>query len=548
MRGIGRGRIAALVAGAGLGGALLIAASAPATVGPNVNVTKQAGNEDESAIAIDPTNTNRLFMATNTQTTSNYWRSTDDGATWTKVTPAIPAACCDVQMAWDTFGNLFIVYIDSAITTIELAVSTDGGATFTLLPAVGTGNIDQPSVAVGAGSVWVSWNSSGSMVARGAAVTGLGVVGAYNALETIPSGTGSFGDIAVGPGPSGQVTVIYQNPTGGQGPATIYANTDPDGLGAGGFGSQVTVTTTNVGGFDFIPAQSARSIDAEAGLAYDRTGGATNGRLYLVYTEETVNENNDTEILVRSSTNSGATWGAPVRVNDDATTRSQFLPHISVDQTTGNLGVTWQDSRNDNGVVGPGSTNTIVNDDAQYWGAFSSDGANTFGANFQISAGTSNAAAAVAPVDYGDYAWSDFYGGHLHAIWSDNSNSTGDNPNGTLHQFDQYTAKVTFGATAARFVGVRAARTRSGHAALTWTTGEEAGILGFDVFRLSGPKATRLNEHLIAARAAGRTGGASYRIVDRTARSDRSYTYRVEAVGLDGTRSWRASAILGASR
>jgi hypothetical protein len=27
--------------------------------------------------------------------------------------------------------------------------------------------------------------------------------------------------------------------------------------------------------------------------------------------------------------------------------------------------------------------------------------------------------------------------------WSDNSNSTGDNPDGTLHQFDLYTAKVS---------------------------------------------------------------------------------------------------------
>ena len=50
--------------------------------------------------------------------------------------------------------------------------------------------------------------------------------------------------------------------TGGQGPATIYVNTDADGLGAGGFGARVTVTTTNVGGFDFIPAQSGRSVDA----------------------------------------------------------------------------------------------------------------------------------------------------------------------------------------------------------------------------------------------------------------------------------------------
>ena len=196
--------------------------------------------------------------------------------------------------------------------------------------------MDQPSIAVGNGSVWVDWNSSGNMVARGAPVTGLGTWGPFDAQQAIPSATGSFGGIAVGPGPNGgKVMVTYQNPTGGQGPATIYVNVDADGLGAGGFGARITVTTTNVGGFDFIPAQSGRSIDAEAGLVWDATGGPFNNRVYLVYTEETVNENNDTEIYLRTSTNDGTTWSAPVRVNDDplGPIRSQFLPYIALDRS-----------------------------------------------------------------------------------------------------------------------------------------------------------------------------------------------------------------------
>ena len=121
------------------------------------------------------------------------------------------------------------------------------------------------------------------MVARGAPVTGLGAWGPFNAQQTIPSATGSFGGIAVGPGPNGgKVIVTYQSPTGGQGPATIFANVDADGLGAGGFGARITVSATNVGGFDFIPAQNGRSIDAEAGLVWDATGGPFNDRIYLV--------------------------------------------------------------------------------------------------------------------------------------------------------------------------------------------------------------------------------------------------------------------------
>src|SRR5206468_5436954 len=157
--------------------------------------------------------------------------------------------------------------------------------------------------------------------------------------------------------------------------STIYANVDADGLGAGGFGSRVIVSATNVGGFDYIPAQSERSVDAEAGVVWDATGGPFNNRIYLVYTDETVNENNDTDIMMRTSTDDGATWSAAIRVNDDTTTRSQFLPYVALDPTTGTVAVGFHDCRNDDGVNG---TNHIPNDHAEYYGTFSTTGGVTW--------------------------------------------------------------------------------------------------------------------------------------------------------------------------
>jgi hypothetical protein len=43
----------------------------------------------------------------------------------------------------------------------------------------------------------------------------------------------------------------------------------------------------------------------------------------------------------------------------------------------------------------------------------------------------------------GDYTGLDFFDGKLYPVWADNSNSTGDNPDGTLSRFDIYTAQVT---------------------------------------------------------------------------------------------------------
>src|SRR4029079_17123263 len=94
-------------------------------------------------------------------------------------------ACCDPSTTWDSFGNLFLTYIDAGIGNIVTLLSTDGGATFTTL-AQFAGSVDQPTVvsantsAAGAPvAVWVVWNQSGQMRARGSAGTGLGAGGGF---------------------------------------------------------------------------------------------------------------------------------------------------------------------------------------------------------------------------------------------------------------------------------------------------------------------------------------------------------------------------------
>ena len=416
-----------------------------------VNVSQTPGNESESFTVVNPGNPNNIVVFSNVATANSIFRaySFDGGITWTRGTVATNVACCDGQATFDSFGNLFLVYINGSVNQINVILSTDGGMTFSGPVTAGTGSVDQPSIAAGNGSLWIDWNLNGNMVARGAPVTGLGTWGPFGALQTIPNATGSFGGITVGPGPNGgKVMVTYMNPTSGQGPATIYVNVDADGLGAGGFGARITVTNTNVGGFDYIPAQSTRSIDAEPGLVWDATGGPFNNRVYMVYTEEPINENNDTEIYLRTSTDDGTTWTSPVRVNDDplGPIRSQFLPYIALDHSTGTVAIGWHDARNDNGVPGVGGTNNIPNDDAEYYASSSTDGGVTWAPNTRLSGGFSNAAAAGNGVDYGDYVGATAAGGNFVAVWADNANCDGTNPNGTLHAFDLYMGKLTLPA------------------------------------------------------------------------------------------------------
>jgi hypothetical protein len=438
------------------------AARAQVTGGTDRNVSKMLNYQNECAIAKNPTNKLQLFAACNNSTGGLFAaRSTDGGLTWTypDADKTIadgdagqgPLACCDPTLAWDTFGNLFITYLGNA-NTVETILSTDGGLTFTNLITFGPASVDQPTVAVGAGQIWIVWNQSNQMVARGAPVTGLGTanIGAFIATLTIPNTTGcSFGDLAISPG--GAVVQACETPTGGQGPATIRVNTKADGLGPNPFNAGVAATTTNVGGFDFIPAQNTRSVDAEAGLTFDRNGGNGRptsphfGRLYLVYTEETVNENNDTDIMVRFSDDNGATWSnPPIRVNDDATTRSQFLPRIASNPVSGNIAVCWHDARNS-------ATNTAMQEfctiatptgasPAFLPNALISDGSST-------GTGSSPPVAGQADIQFGDYSGLAYFQGLAHPIWADVSNSTGDNPDGTS-RWDAYTDRVWGGAAA----------------------------------------------------------------------------------------------------
>ncbi|MDQ6873494.1 MAG: glycoside hydrolase [Actinomycetota bacterium] len=373
--------------------------------------------------------------------------SHDGGTTWhTRVIAAggpLGLACCDESVAFDRFGNLFLTYLYAHSGDIPVALSTDGGDSFHPLARFAA-SADQPTIATGAGSVWLTWTAGNGVVTlAGARVTGRGQVGSWS-QETVPRpyNNGDYGDITVSP--TGAVAVAYQQNTSvTEGPNIIFTAIDPDGLGPKHVQAEVPLVITNVGSFDVIPAQPTRTIDAEVGLAYDQSAGPHRGRLYAMWTDERVNESNNTDIWLRWSDNNGASWSAATRLNDDATSRSQFLPKLAVDQTSGAVGACWYDARLDAGTGGVGDTDGVANTDAMLYCTASTDGGRSFGPNVRVSAGASNTSPTLNDsFDYGDYEGLAFGGGVMHPAWSDNSNRAGGNPNGRLRQLDLYTANV----------------------------------------------------------------------------------------------------------
>jgi hypothetical protein len=448
------------------------AADGATAVAPNVDVSQRHGNESETTVAVNPTNVQNVVIVSNIAGPDRGMFaavSFDGGATWaTRIIgngDNLGVACCDPSLSFDQQGNLFLTYLlrgpnNEFPPVVPVALSTDGGLSFRNIAMIGSPSalagrtlsrgsdprglfryVDQPTITTGAGAVWVVVNAGGPIVASGAPVQGLGLVGDFIPAETVPGTRNcTYGDVAIGP--AGQVLQVCQKAPSGQGDGKLFVALDPDGLGPQVFGPAAFVTQTHTGGFDYIPAQQERSVDAESGLAWDRTNGPHGGRVYLVYAVEQQNESDNLDVMVRASDDQGGHWSGPVKVNDDATASSQFLPKMSLDPTTGNLAVAWHDARQDLGDHGPGDTDGIPNDDAELWGTFSVNGGASFSANVRISAGVSNATDSGNGIDYGDYIGLCFFGGIARPAWADNSNSTENNPDGTLHQLDVYTAAV----------------------------------------------------------------------------------------------------------
>lgn len=107
-----------------------------------------------------------------------------------------------------------------------------------------------------------------------------------------------------------------------------------------------------------------------------------------------------------------------------------------------------------------------------------------------------------------------------------------------------WTLTLTTGQPVPTAVALRSfsSRTQPGSVALRWHTASESTLLGFNVYRTTSAGSVRVNRSLIRARAGGTIADARYVLVDRAVHPGRAYTYRLQAVGFDGSRAWLGTA------
>jgi len=420
--------------------------SQPLTVGTNVDMSNEDGPQSETSITLNPNNPKVLVGGSNEifRLPMRGYFSSNGGKSWGGVDLPLPPPATtngtdfgsDPGVAFDTHGHVYYVYIVvffnrffDSIQGTEMAVakSFDGGKTWPRVTFFnfnsGSGKFnDKPMIAVDTNphspfrdSVYVAWDNAslnaGKSSANDALLFARSTDGGltFSSPIAVNSLTGGPSEV-IGADPfvgsNGKVYVAWHDVQNNR----LMVNSSFDGGVA--FGQQQTIAPTIVAFDDGIPAMASRRALLYPACDADRSSGANRGTLYCSWMDETAT--NGTDIFVARSTDRGASWGTPVRVNDDSTgvRKDQFNQWLSVDPTSGSVNLSWNDARND-----PADTKTDI------YFSQSTDGGLSFAPNVKVTTAMTDESAANPFADagnqYGDYEGIVAFGGSIHPIWTD---------------------------------------------------------------------------------------------------------------------------------
>src|SRR3954469_15864917 len=413
------------------------------SVGRNVNVSTECGPQSETYITINPARPKKLAAGSNEifRLPMRGYFSSDGGSTWGGVDLPLPPPKgngidfgSDPSLAFDTRGNVFYSYIvvffgngnGVNASAMGVARSNDGGGTypqFTLFSEEGgSGHFnDKPMIAVDTNlaspfrdSIYVAWDAAtGGSTGGGVRFARSTDHGATFTVTRVDDPRGQGRAIGAVPfvGPNGEVYVAWNDFAAN----TIAFNRSLDGGIT--WGRPVVVSPKRLSFEIAIPSELNRAALVYPACDADRSAGAHRGRLYCSWMDLTSAGN--TDILSSSSEDQGNTWSAPQPVTDRLSGVDRFNHWLAVDPVTGEVNVSFYDTRNDTTGLGF-MTDTYFSQ--------SRTGGVSFLPNVRVTDVSSNEhdCSGVVPCaginrgnQQGDYEGLASFGGVSHAIWTD---------------------------------------------------------------------------------------------------------------------------------
>lgn len=392
------------------------------------NITiSTVSSPNEPSICINPKNTNLLVGGANI---SSYYYTSNGGFNWTRgsLTSSSWGVWGDPCIICDTNGVFYFFHLSNSVSPgywidrIVCQKSTDNGITWnnpgsytyfnspkeqdkewacvdprnnyiyiTWTQFDNYGSSSQTdssnilfSKSIDGGNNWVNF---GSATAKRINKLGGDCVDEDNTVEGAVPCVGPNGEIYVGwAGPkirNSQFGIFFNKSTNG---GTNWL-TDP------------LYVCDQPGGWDYMIAGLQRCNGMPV-TCCDISTGPYRGNVYIAYSDEASATDHDIKFV--KSTNGGNNWTAPLRVNNDAVGKEQFLPWMTVDQKTGYIYIVFYDRRN------------YTNNATDVYIAKSTNGGSTF-TNILIS---ETPFVPTSSTFFGDYTNITAYNGKVRPIWA----------------------------------------------------------------------------------------------------------------------------------
>ena len=301
-------------------------------------------------------------------------------------------------------------------------------------------------------------------------------------------------------GTNGEIYTAWSGPLG-----IMFDKSTNGGLT---WGNDIFVST-QPGGWDFDVSGIFRCNGLPI-TACDTSRTFSRGNIYVLWGDQRFGTDNS-DVFISKSTNGGQTWSSALKVNNDNTTRHQFFPWLTIDQTTGHLFVVFYDRRNTTGLA----TDVYV--------AKSVDGGESF-ENFKVS---QTSFTPTASIFFGDYTNIAAFNRKIYPIWMrlDGSN------------LSVWNAIVT---DTSSIVPVELINFTSiieeGKIKLTWETSSETNNKGFEIQRkVDSPQSSVSKwEKVGFVEGRGTTSQKQFYSFADAPLKDGIYSYRIKQIDFDG--------------
>ncbi len=405
----------------------------------------QINVRDESDVRVNFRNTSQIIGASNNVASGPQaqFYSTDGGLTWGQT--FLPLLGADVfhgdpAVDWTSDGTAWSTTLGITLSPLNIEVrgykSTDHGATWTFDTTVSSGQtdtdkemmwVDHSDTSTYKDNIYVLWSHGGGIWMNRRTSSGWASLLQLNGSET----TGQSQGADVKTNSAGDVFAFW--PSGGNHRLLVAKSTN----GGASFGAPVILGTTYAANEvtqsaqPGIPAQNVRKVIVNLSAGAYRSG--SKNLVYATWMDLTgasgcttsanapgssTTSNCKTRVWFSRSTDGGATWAAPVMINDQASRNDQFNPHLAVDETNGLLALTYYDTVND-------LTNRVKTD--IFYQSSYDDGV-TWSSPFKVTTAPTDESGAPTTannIQYGEYNGLSGYAGRFFPTWTDRRSNSG---------------------------------------------------------------------------------------------------------------------------